>query len=152
MPDLLFHFASGYFPARVNRKKLFAVSFIIGNILPDIVSRIPEIILGRFLKLPVEYFFGALHSPILLFIVSYLTSFFWPKENRKVAFFYVFLGTQLHFLLDIFQDQFHDGIYMPYFPLSLNTIEIGNLPTTYSLLAFPVLFPLIIYFLLRDSK
>ena len=42
MPDLLFHFASGYFPARVKKKKLFAVSFIIGNVLPDIISRIPD--------------------------------------------------------------------------------------------------------------
>lgn len=152
MPDLMFHFASGYFPARITKKKILPGCFILGNILPDIVSRLPEIVLGRFLKLPVEYFFSALHSPSLLFIVSYLASFFWTQDNRKVAFFYIFFGTQLHFLLDVFQDQFHDGIYMPYFPLNLQTIEIGNLPTTYSLLAFPILFPLIIFFLWRDNK
>ena len=152
MPDLFFHFASGYVPALIKKAKLFPACFVFGNILPDIVSRIPEIVLVRFLNLPGEYFFGALHSPSLLVIVSYLASFFWTQGNRKIAFFYISFGTQLHFLLDVFQDQFHEGIYMPYFPLNLQTIEIGNLPPTYSLLAFPVLFPLIIFFLWRDSK
>ena len=57
MPDLLTHSAVGFF---VGRKLFFdyRLGFIlIGSILPDLVSRIPQILLQRFLELPVAHFF-----------------------------------------------------------------------------------------------
>lgn len=151
MPDLFFHFATGYLSIRRLKNSTFRVGFVLGAILPDALARIPEIILGRILEFDVYDFFLALHTPFSLLIVCYATTFIFEEKIRKMLFISLFLGTQVHFLLDIFQEQFYFGVYMPFFPLSFSTIQIPLYGKDSSMILFPALALFVIWCWHRDK-
>ena len=152
MPDLLTHAAAGFF---VGRKLFFdyRLGFIlIGSILPDLVSRIPQILLQRFLELPVAHFFSAFHTPAAFVVFCYLTSFLFSSSIRKHGFWLMLSGSMLHFALDLLQKQFHKPIYMPWFPFSLEPVQIAWFHIHASLLAAPVLFLVMLYVWFKEQK
>ena len=103
MPDLFFHFASGYLPTRYPRIVKYDALLVLGVILPDVLTRIPDIVLYRYLHLPVYDFFNALHTPFSLLIACYCISLFFVMNERKSSFIVMSIGAQFHFLLDMMQ-------------------------------------------------
>ena len=139
MPDLFLHFSTGYLPATRISSNVNRAALVLGVTLPDILARIPEIVLGRFLNFDVYHFFSALHTPFALLFASYALSYCFPEQQRKLSFIYLLVGAQAHIMLDLLQEQFHEGIYMPFFPFSLTTIQYPVFHKDASLLLFPVL-------------
>ena len=152
MPDLFTHFAAGFFLGHTKFLKRHIAIFVIGSILPDVFTRIPGIVLQEFFHLPVYYFLGAFHTPVGILLICYLLSFAFTQPERKITFFYLFLGAMVHFFIDLMQRQFHEGIYMPYFPLSLKTIQWGWFDFNASVYLFPLLFVSVVLVWRKDKK
>ena len=147
MPDLFAHFMSGYLPTRYSNVRRYDALFIFGAMLPDIVTRIPEILFYRFFHFPVYHFFEALHTPTSLIIICYLLSFLFEELERRKSFLSLFLGSLLHITLDLMQEQFFHATYMPLFPLSFNTFQWKFFDYNDSIKIFPIL--LIVWLSLR---
>jgi hypothetical protein len=140
VPDLFAHFASGYLPTRFSRLRHFDALIVLGAVLPDLTTRIPEIIFDRFFGLPVFHFFNALHTPVGVALTCYALAFAFEENERKNAFWCLFIGSILHITLDLLQKQFHDAVYMPLFPFSFATVQWGLFHFNASVAIFPVIF------------
>ncbi|MBF0192958.1 MAG: hypothetical protein HQL71_00310 [Magnetococcales bacterium] len=145
MPDLFTHFVSGYIPGESNPKGRNDALLVTGAVLPDILSRIPQIVFGNFMGLNVTNFFGALHTPAGFGLFCYLLAHFFPADGRKKVFTLLFAGSLLHFILDLMQAQFNQGVYMPFFPFSFKTTQWGIFHYNDSLYLFPVLLAITIF-------
>ncbi|MBT6199947.1 MAG: hypothetical protein HOI21_05360 [Bacteroidetes Order II. Incertae sedis bacterium] len=139
MPDLLTHAASGYLAGRCFYSDHRVGLVVFGSILPDLMTRVPGIILQRFLELPVAHFFAAFHTPTSLAVSCYGFSFLFAKPQRRLSFILMFSGSLLHFVLDLMQKQFYEPIYMPWFPLSLQAVQWSWFHIHASLLVAPIL-------------
>ena len=62
------------------------------------------------------------------------------------------IGALFHVVLDLMQKQFYDGIYMPYFPYSFETVQWQLFHIHASLVIAPVLLVLIIWLRRKDRK
>jgi len=144
MPDLFAHFASGYLISRVSRLRKHTALLVLGVVLPDILTRIPEIILDRLLGIPVFHFVIIFHSPFSLLIVSFIISLTFELRIRFTAFLLIFLGSFLHVVLDLMQKQFGEGVYMPYFPFSFETFQLGLFHFNSSVTLFPIVFIIVL--------
>ena len=143
MPDLFTHFSSAYLPSSHPRLRRFQPLLVVGVVVPDLFSRVPEIVLDRFLGMEIGAFFNALHTPVGFGAVCYLLALLFPQEDRKSAFFLLLAGAFLHFIPDVLQSQFNGGKYRPFFPFSFLTVEGGLFHYNDSLFLFPILFPLV---------
>ena len=154
MPDLFAHFASAYLPSRYQRLRQYDALLVFGAILPDLLARIPIIIFVRWLELPVVYFFRALHTPIGVILTCYLLSFLFERSIRFKSFLALTAGSFLHLVLDLMQQQFFEGVYMPFAPFSMKTVQWGWFHYNASLAVFPPLFVivLLIWFLEKNDN
>jgi len=152
LPDLFFHFASGYLPTRYPKVLKYDALLVLGAILPDVLTRIPEIVLYRYLDLPVYDFFNALHTPFSLLIFCYCLSLFFVESDRISSFVVMSIGAQFHILLDMMQEQFYSGVYMPMFPFSLKTYQFALFHPHSSLLFSPLLAILCVWACCRRSR
>jgi len=145
MPDLFAHFASGYLvsqPANLRQNSPFLV---LGTILPDILTRIPEIIFDRLLGIPVFHFVIIFHSPFCLLLSTFAISLLLDSQIRLAGFFLILMGSFVHVILDLMQKQFGQAVYMPYFPFSFETLQWGLFHYNASISLFPVLLLLVIF-------
>ena len=152
MPDLFAHVASGFI---VGRRFFFdhRLGFILlGSVLPDLMSRVPQIILQRFLDLPVAHFFSAFHTPVALIVSSYLISFVFAPNVRKIGFWLMLSGSLFHFGLDLLQRQFYKPIYMPWFPFSFEAVQFPWFHIHASLLVAPIFLLAMLYLWARDLR
>jgi len=149
MPDLFAHFTSGFLPSRHRCLRDHDALFVIGAILPDVLTRIPNIVLGQFLTAPIAPFFDALHTPIALLLVCYLCTFAFEELKRKAIFISVLAGAQLHFVLDVMQRQFFYPVYMPYFPFSTKKFQLGLFYFDDSIYLFPLFLGLTLWVWIR---
>lgn len=155
MPDLFAHFASGYLISRYSRLRTRTALIVLGAVLPDLLTRLPEILLDRFLGLNIYHAVEIFHSPTVLCLVAFVLSLLMDRGLRTNAFIWILFGSLVHVLLDLMQSQFGGGIYMPYFPFSFVKIEFGIFHFNASIVAFPVLLLIVIFaFILsrRGSK
>ena len=152
MPDLFAHFASAYLPSRYQRLRQHDALLVLGAALPDLLSRIPMIIFVRFLDLPVVYFLRALHTPIGVIIACYILSFLFERSIRFKSFLSLTAGSFLHLVMDLMQQQFFEGIYMPFVPFSIQTVQCGWFHYNTSLLVFPLLLVFVLFFWFREKK
>ena len=152
MPDLFVHFASGYLPSRYQKIRNYDALLVLGAVLPDLLSRIPLIILVRFFHFPVEYFFRALHTPIVLILSCYTLSFLFERSIRIKSFFALAAGSTLHLVLDMMQQQFFEGVYIPFIPFSIKTVQWGWFHYNASLLIFPLLLVPVLFFWFREQR
>ena len=152
MPDLFAHFSSVYLPSRYRRFRRYDALLVLGTVLPDLLSRIPIIIFVRWLDFPVAYFFRALHTPIGVILICYLLSFLFVRSIRFKSFLALVVGSLVHLVLDLMQEQFFYGVYMPFFPFSITTVQWGWFHYNTSLLSFPVLLILVLYFWFIKEK
>jgi hypothetical protein len=152
MPDVLTHAAAGYLIGRKIPQRPYGSLLVFGAVLPDLVTRVPEIVLQRFLGFPVGHFFSAFHTPAALILICYLISFAFENINRKKSFLFLLFGTFIHFVMDLMQAQLHNGLYMPLFPFSFETIQWKLFGIHDSLFASPVLAALIVWFWIKDYR
>ena len=152
MPDLFAHFASGYLPSRHQKIQKYDALLVLGAVLPDLLSRIPDIVLVRFFHLPVEYFFRALHAPIVVILSCYLLSFLFERSIRFKSFLSLVAGSCLHLVLDLMQQQFFEGVSMPFIPFSMKTVQWGLFHYNASLVAFPPLLVIVLLIWFREKK
>jgi len=152
MPDLFTHAATGYFIGRSLYADHRIGLIVLGSILPDLLTRVPQIILQRFLEFPVSHFFAAFHTPVALIISCYLLCFLVTEAQRKTSCLLMSFGALCHFVLDLMQEQFYQPIYMPWFPLSFQAMQWSWFHIHASLLITPVLLVAVLYLWLRDTK
>jgi len=139
MPDLLTHTATSYLVGYRYLSSPLVALLVFGSALPDLLSRVPEIILHRFLDFPVYHFFSAFHTPFGLLLACYLISFSFKERQRVETFFCLLFGSALHFLMDLMQEQFYLGVYMPYFPFSFKVIQWPFFDINASLYIAPII-------------
>jgi len=152
MPDLFAHFASAYLPSRHQRLRQYDALLVFGAALPDLLARIPIIIFVRWLDLPVVYFFRTLHTPIGVFLACYILSFLFDRSIRFKSFLSLAAGSFFHLVLDLMQQQFFEGVYMPFVPFSIKTVQWAWFHYNASLLIFPLLLVLVLFFWYRGKK
>ena len=152
MPDLFAHFASAYLPSRYQRLRQYDALLVFGAVLPDLLARIPIIIFGRWLDLPVVYFFRALHTPIGVILTCYLLSFLFERSVRFKSFLALTAGSFLHLVLDLMQQQFFEGVYIPLIPFSIKSVQWGWFHYNASLLIFPPLLLFVLLMWFREKK
>ncbi len=143
MPDLFAHFTSGYLISRYPHLRGFTALIVLGAVLPDLLTRVPEIFFDRFLGLNVYHAVEIFHSPTVLFLVAFALSLLMDRSLRFQAFSSIFLGSLVHVVLDLMQIQFGESVYMPYFPFSFVKIEFGFFHFNASIAIFPLLLPLV---------
>ena len=152
MPDLLTHAATGYLLGRCYSADNRLALLVFGSVLPDLLTRVPEIALQRFLNLPVGHFFAAFHTPTALVVTCYGLSFLFDETRRRLTFVLLLLGALFHVVLDLMQEQFYRGKYMPYFPFNMDTVQWSLFHIHASLLGTPVLLVLVIWLWQKDKK
>jgi hypothetical protein len=119
MPDLLTHLMIAEGCRRGARGGLLTVWFLVGTVLPDILTRPVNILFPA-----LSWFCMPLHTPIGLFFVCLLISRCFPVVERRSVFGNLLGGTALHLFLDLFQKHIGDGYYL-LFPFSWWSFEVG---------------------------
>lgn len=129
MPDLITHAALGFLWKRASGKPHIA-SFVAGNLLPDLLSRLPAMSLNalrdRGLPLPdaAMYLTGPLHMPVGMLLSSYALAFLFPEAERRAVFANLLGGMGLHLAVDL--TQFHYGVGCAlFYPFTARTYELG---------------------------
>lgn len=133
MPDLLTHGAVAVLielglarrgPARL------APLFIAGNLLPDLMARVPAIVMGevdsKLFSVPRLLIYGwePLHQPGGMLLAALALAMLFRPGMRRAAFLRLYLGMLLHLGMDLFQH--HEGAgHLLFFPLWHRAFEIG---------------------------
>ncbi|MCB9777615.1 MAG: metal-dependent hydrolase [Alphaproteobacteria bacterium] len=156
MADLLTHAAVGLLLKRGQHaarqrtgaadRPLHLASFVAGNLLPDLLSRLPVAITSQLhshgLKLPpvLLHGFGPLHVPAGMALASLALSLAFRREQRAAVFGNLFVGMLCHLALDLAQSHAGAG-YLVAFPLSKTPWELGWIGTEATV---PVAIPLLL--------
>jgi hypothetical protein len=133
MPGLAVHAGLNTFTGMLLRARRYLWLFILGGMLPDILTRIPSILV------PATYWYVVpFHAPLVLVVVCYVLCFTVPQPYRITAFFWLCGGVALHCIPDAFQK--HLGMGYPWlFPFSWRSYQWGLFWPEQSLWALPVL-------------
>ncbi len=151
MPDLFAHFASGYLISRIPQLRMYTALLVLGAVLPDLLTRVPEIFFDRFLGLNVYHAVEIFHSPTVLFLVAFALSLLMDRSLRFQAFSSIFLGSLVHVVLDLMQIQFGESVYMPYFPFSFAKVQFALFHFNASIQLFPLI-ALLIFLVFLTSR
>ena len=141
------HALIGMLPCRLNRvstnsHKVFF--FLAGNLMPDLISRVPMILFPK-----QSIYFTSYHTLIGTLIMSYVLSFLFSTDYRKNIFKYLFSGAVFHLITDLIQKDIFNNGYDILFPLNLK-IKLGFIWPEDSLYALPFL--LILVFILYHKS
>ena len=133
MPDLITHACAGLLLgfALVRRRPAPGLTlFVAGNLLPDLLTRVPAILAGeidaRLFSLPSLLLYGwePMHQPIGMALAAAGLSLLLPPQGRGRSFLALYAGMLLHLWMDMFQ--FHEGAgHMLFFPFWSQPFEIG---------------------------
>ncbi|MDZ7289197.1 MAG: hypothetical protein ONB44_11650 [candidate division KSB1 bacterium] len=119
MPDLLTHTAAAYLAARRWFPRAGAILFILGTMLPDMLSRPFHILFPA-----LHWWVMPLHTPAGMAIVCWIITGFFRTGERGGVFIALSGGVLLHFFLDLPQKHLVAG-YFWLFPFSWTTYEWG---------------------------
>lgn len=119
MPDLFTHAAAAHLAARRWFPRPAAILFLIGTLLPDVLSR-PFYILFPTL----HWWVMPLHTPVGIAVVGWVIAGGFKTAERKIVFSALGAGAMFHFLLDAPQKHIAAG-YFWLFPFSWTTYEWG---------------------------
>ena len=133
MPDLVTHGASGLLLGMAfawRRPAPMLPLFVAGNLLPDVLCRVPAILFGELdshvLLVPRLLIYGwePLHQPLGMALAALALALLFEPASRGRVWLQAYLGMLLHLLMDLFQ--FHEGAgNMLFFPLDDRSYEIG---------------------------
>lgn len=117
MPDLITHTVPVYL---LYKRRRFVILILFGAILPDLLSRFPNIIFGNSVKwatLPA-------HSIIFLILLSYFLSLFTRENERFNVFKAILLGAISHIFFDLLQYNVK-SYYLIFYPFSFKGYQLG---------------------------
>lgn len=119
MPDLITHCLASRIIV-LGRFKKYLLLFLIGAILPDVLSRVPHFFLAFSYRC--SWVIAVFHSPLvlILFVLIFALLF----KDKKQAGSGLFFGMVFHLFLDSFQRHI-GGSYYWFFPFSFKTGEFG---------------------------
>lgn len=130
MADLISH-ACAALLWRAARPRPHTPSFVAGNLLPDLLARVPAIALTRLhdqlgVAVPegLIYGFSPLHLPVGMLLSSYALALLFPAGERRGVFRALLSGMALHLAVDLLQNHYGAG-YALFYPLSLYSWELG---------------------------
>lgn len=142
MPDLITHSLVSRL-LLCGRLKKYLLFFLIGTILPDVLSRIPNFFIRSCYRC--SWFITVLHSPVIVILFILILVLLFPK-NRLGIFLSLTFGMFFHFCLDLFQRHLGGGYYW-FFPFSFRFWELGLFwpETSLEFIPYLVLATLIVY-------
>lgn len=120
MPDLVTHTIFAYIIRKRKWTPHFLIIFLIGAMLPDLVSRPFTILFDEY-----QYLFNTFHTPIALILISYLISLFFSDDIKRKVFVILLFGVFTHLFLDLFQINVKTEGYGWLFPFSKFDFQIG---------------------------
>ena len=133
MPDLITHGASGLLLGIAwvrHRPAPLLATFVAGNLMPDLLTRVPAIMAGeidaKLVTLPRLLIYGwePMHQPAGMAVAAVALSLLFEPAWRARVFVALYGGMLLHLLMDMFQ--FHEGAgHMLFFPVTTRSYEIG---------------------------
>ena len=138
MPDLLTHTLVGLGVHKVKRINNLLI-FLIGNISPDIVGRVPLILFPN-----LSIFFGAFHTFSAGIIIAFLFAHFFEESERKSIFLYFIAGIFFHLTLDLTQKNIFGYDYNIFSPFSYISFSTGFIWPDDTLYSIPVLLILLV--------
>ena len=123
MPDTFSHIALFYLLRKRIKRKIIFVAFLVGTVLPDYLREFTLIML------PVEYSGYAIpfHSILGIFIMSFILSMLFIRNQQKEIFIGLFLGNLSHLFLDMLQVYPGGSNLYVFFPI-LYKSDIGIIP------------------------
>ena len=129
MPDVVTHMACGLLVRAAAGRRL-GPAFVLGAVLPDLVSRLPAaallVIDERILPVPAPLLdaWAPLHLPAGIAAWCALFALLFPESRRRGALATLLAGAALHVALDLCQR--HTGLGYPLLaPFSSRDFEIG---------------------------
>ena len=155
MPDLLTHSLLNLaLPWGHLRRDELAV-FVFGGVLPDFISRVPAMTLGRGVQPLLEEHvdidwlingFNVLHLPVgyaaaTIFLATILPRFMIGPASRLRLSALLLAGGAVHLALDMLQSHMWPG-YRYLFPFSLRPLELGWFDPDLGFFSWPILLPL----------
>lgn len=148
LADLLSHVLVGHIAKRLSPWPRGALIFAVGSALPDVVGRVPRIVMGmvdvrgRLAIPPMLYdLWNALHLPIPFLILCALIALAAPARFRRPLWRNLALGGLLHMAVDFTQHHIDPTIYKCLWPFSFQGWELGWVSTEASLAWLPWLAP-----------
>ncbi len=111
-------------------RPLHLASFVAGNVLPDLLARLPAeaFILVQKAGLPVPpvllHGWGPLHIPSGMLLASLALCLLFPRDQQRAVFANLLGGMLLHLAVDVLQDHAGAG-YLLLFPFSTAPYELG---------------------------
>ncbi len=139
MPDLYAHFTTVYLTVPRKRSAAENALLVFGVVLPDLPARAGVIALQRLFEVDGMGLLGAFHTPMGFLLLCYLLGLMFEVSFRRIAFINLSAGCLLHFLLDLLQEPFHLGLYMPFYPFSDAVIHFDLFHYNLSVYLFPIL-------------
>ena len=129
MPDPLTHLCTALLPkALIGGRHTGA--FAIGVALPDMLSRVPSMLIERAIvagaPLPIwaPHPFSVIHQPLGAAATCVLVATLFREDDRRAVLGWLLGGAALHFFADVLQ--FHHGVgYHLFYPLSTDRFELG---------------------------
>lgn len=129
MPDLITHGAVALL-VKAGTGRPHVASFIAGSLLPDLLARVPPMLMERvdrhLVAIPRDWLYvtSPMHMPIGMLVSAYALSFLFQEAERRAVFWSLLGGMGLHLALDL--TQYHLGVGNPlFFPINLHTYELG---------------------------
>jgi len=138
------HTASAYLLCRIINIKRYLVIFLVGTILPDILTRgvfYPAkffLFHSYWVKENLWYLTQPIHTPIGIILVCLLLSYLFEEYQRRTIFIFLCLGAFFHLFLDLFQKN-NTNAYLWFFPFSWKSYQIGLFWPEKTLLCIPFL-------------
>jgi len=143
VPDLLTHLVTAYGAREIEARRRLSYWFLIGAVLPDILTRPTTIVLPWTFWITMPF-----HTPIGLLLICVVISLLVTRRVRSGVFFNVLLGAYLHVGLDVFQEHIAGSYYL-FFPFSWKSFEVDLMWPEDSLYLMPLWVILGIFFLVR---
>ena len=129
MADLITHSAAAVAWKAVTNGGMPAV-FVAGTIMPDLLARVPSIVMGfvhvHVVQLPALLIHGwqPFHQPAGMLLVAYLMAMMVGESKRRAVFWNLAGGMGLHLGIDLLQDH-HGSGYLVGFPFWTGTFEFA---------------------------
>jgi len=119
VPDLITHTVLGYFLVRRWRHAAYAFLFLIGNMMPDLMTR------PFYIMYSTSYWWVyPLHTPLGALVVCWGLTGLFNERDRRPVFLALAGGSMAHFALDMLQK--HAGMgYVWFMPFSWGFTDWG---------------------------
>ncbi|RME22072.1 MAG: hypothetical protein D6798_16680 [Deltaproteobacteria bacterium] len=123
---------------------LHLASFVAGNLLPDLLARLPAELFtlaaarGAFVPPLLLHGWGPFHIPAGMVLTSLMLALLFPPAAQRAVFGNLLSGMLLHLAIDLLQSHAGAG-YLLLFPLSTRPFELGWIGSEATVVVAPLL-------------